>query len=712
MRRVLFILLSVVLVGGLSHWSAVQAQPVNVTFILNTATVPDTIPVAGSQIQLRGALVNSGTAPITWGNDSVNNMTNIGGDYWSKTIQLNTDDTLKYKFVVAYASGTGWEQNTTPPYSGLPADNRYFIVGTHSDTTVPVEFWNNGAAGRPQYFRPWDTEPADSISIYFRVNMGGPIARGTYQYQPATDTVGVRGGASQGTGELHWSPTFYLTKESKADNGDGYTVPPSWFWSGRVLIPKDSVTEGEDISYKFIIGYDWTTPGGDQRSEQLDGTKYPGGNRHFTIPVGKKDTTLKWVFFGDETPIGRLNTDTVIVTYRANLARAIQTGGFSIGDTLYVRSGYFGTSTEGGRRKTMERAGGSTYIVIDTVVTKTGETFDYQYYAVKNAQEIRENYYNFFYTGDQSGEAEKRQVIVPGLTFSVYDTATGVAAENRQPVFPNARALAQNVLVKYEVNLKPVFYQIAKGDTLHDIQGSFNIYEGVRDSILNWGVFINGPAVGGWNNPGTSDWDFGLYNNPDKKMFDDGTHGDMVAGDTIFTRDVQCSPDSVSIGSKWQVGQVFKFGVRGGDNEGGSGGFGNNHSENIVDTDTMYTIHSQFGSINPAFYNAWDYNNEQPAGPQGVITDKGLPKTYSLSQNYPNPFNPSTKIEFAIPTSGLVTLRLYNVLGQEVATIVNEKLEVGSYHVTFDASKMPSGVYIYRLTAGNFVSAKKMVLLK
>ena len=88
------------------------------------------------------------------------------------------------------------------------------------------------------------------------------------------------------------------------------------------------------------------------------------------------------------------------------------------------------------------------------------------------------------------------------------------------------------------------------------------------------------------------------------------------------------------------------------------------------------------------------------------------PETYTLSQNYPNPFNPSTKIEFALPATSFVTLKIYNVLGQEVASLVSQTLTAGSYEVTFNASRLPSGTYMYRVEAGNFVSTKKMVLVK
>ena len=90
----------------------------------------------------------------------------------------------------------------------------------------------------------------------------------------------------------------------------------------------------------------------------------------------------------------------------------------------------------------------------------------------------------------------------------------------------------------------------------------------------------------------------------------------------------------------------------------------------------------------------------------------GIPEVYALSQNYPNPFNPSTVINFSIPESGLVTLKIYNVLGQEVVELVNDVKSAGSYEVTFDASNLTSGMYVYTITSGNYSATKKMMLLK
>jgi hypothetical protein len=86
--------------------------------------------------------------------------------------------------------------------------------------------------------------------------------------------------------------------------------------------------------------------------------------------------------------------------------------------------------------------------------------------------------------------------------------------------------------------------------------------------------------------------------------------------------------------------------------------------------------------------------------------------SYSLSQNYPNPFNPTTTISYSIKENDLVQLKVYDILGREVAVLVNEDQKSGSYQITFNASNLPSGIYFYKLTSGNFTETKKLILLK
>ena len=98
--------------------------------------------------------------------------------------------------------------------------------------------------------------------------------------------------------------------------------------------------------------------------------------------------------------------------------------------------------------------------------------------------------------------------------------------------------------------------------------------------------------------------------------------------------------------------------------------------------------------------------------PTSVENENVAPNNFELAQNYPNPFNPSTIISFSIPSSAFTSLKVYDILGNEVATLLNEEKPAGEYNLTFDASSLTSGVYLYRINSGNFSKMKKMILLR
>ena len=104
--------------------------------------------------------------------------------------------------------------------------------------------------------------------------------------------------------------------------------------------------------------------------------------------------------------------------------------------------------------------------------------------------------------------------------------------------------------------------------------------------------------------------------------------------------------------------------------------------------------------------------------PDGIMMTKQFifsyvgPKEFKLEQNFPNPFNPTTTIQYQLPQDAKVTLKVYDILGSEVATLINAEQEAGYYEVNWNASNLASGVYIYRLQTGSFVSEKKMMLLR
>ena len=101
------------------------------------------------------------------------------------------------------------------------------------------------------------------------------------------------------------------------------------------------------------------------------------------------------------------------------------------------------------------------------------------------------------------------------------------------------------------------------------------------------------------------------------------------------------------------------------------------------------------------------YNN-----PTSISENNNLPNEFTLKQNYPNPFNPATNIEFSIPQKSFVTLKVFDILGNKISTIISKKMSPGNYKVTFDASELSSGIYFYKLTSQNFSKISKMVLLK
>lgn len=117
-----------------------------------------------------------------------------------------------------------------------------------------------------------------------------------------------------------------------------------------------------------------------------------------------------------------------------------------------------------------------------------------------------------------------------------------------------------------------------------------------------------------------------------------------------------------------------------------------------IDTDSLVTTSEVFSFV---------------VGTLAISDDlQGIPTEYSLSQNYPNPFNPVTMIKYGLPVSGDVTIRITNILGEEIVTLINETQPAGPHQVQWDANKYSSGVYFYRIQANDFQQVKKCLLIK
>jgi hypothetical protein len=153
---------------------------------------------------------------------------------------------------------------------------------------------------------------------------------------------------------------------------------------------------------------------------------------------------------------------------------------------------------------------------------------------------------------------------------------------------------------------------------------------------------------------------------------------------------------------------LYKYGINWGDaaNNGGGNdneaGFATNHTLQMTKYLSSATVVDTFGTMGVSVIQ----------DPVGVKEIPVIPTKYELQQNYPNPFNPLTTITYGIIKEAFVTLKVYNVLGVEVATLVSEKQNAGTFSASFDASGFSSGMYFYKITAGDFVSTKKMILVK
>jgi hypothetical protein len=407
---------------------------------------------------------------------------------------------------------------------------------------------------------------------------------------------------------------------------------------------------------------------------------------------------------------GPVHMDWISFQAYVDLGPAVQKRGFTYGDTVEVRVGGFNTAAEL-YRFPLTRVGISSIYrcALLPVLTTMNDTLDYSYFAKKNGKDNWEVFYNFSYAGLNQSEAQYRQVAVTKSAVIVRDTVRSRATDiRRSPFFRNKSVLAQDVTVTLTCDLRPAYWHLKLGgEMLHDIQGLLGVSN--PDSVLIHGVAVNGPITGSWSNSLGSDWGAHLMTLENKRMVDDGTNGDAVAGDSVFSITFQFYRDSADV-----VGQEFKFGLGGGDNEGG---YGNNHVENMDDFLAVSTLDAQFGSIDPFFYSEWDFARKRVK--TGVAADRVfLPGRPSLAQNYPNPFNPSTTLRYALPSRGPVSLTVFNLKGERVAVLLDgEVLPAGMHAAVWNGTglngeAMAAGVYLARLEAGSGVQVRKMLLVK
>ena len=659
--------------------------PVDVTFRVNSSTVEGIVD-STSGVDLRGTVTQ-------WGPGT--NLDNVGGDYWELTISLYANTAYEYKYgaqTVDPLDGTVtdfWENDI--PGADYQGGNRTFTTGTDA-LVLDLDYLGSGPDNNvPPY------TPTDSVDVFFRVNMSQ-----FSDFNPAVHEPSIVGHVSE------WFPGAYpLTREGSSDYWNVHLkFSQGYIDSTDTLLIDPAWSEDEYGMHMYRFCYDGYGHDFWGNTENLGGAYFPDNeNRTIYFHSGLGDTTVQWAYWNDAGPEPFGGTTALVpFTLTTDVSNAVTANGFELGDTLLVKYGYGGTAPIAVTDTLSQVPFSYDYtLVLDTLTVDLARGLYYNYYRIKNGTEYREIFYNFAYDGSDAALAERRFHDLSGASsnaaYTIADDVDSRDNPRRQPLFRNTDQLGQAVTVTYSVDLRPAYYQVLAGDTLEDIQGDHDVT--VADSVFAWGVWINGPATGGW-----AGWGSTLHGTADQMMHDDGTTGgDLVAGDSVYS--VQFDYETTDV-----VGQEFKFGIDAGDNEGG---YGNNHIENIDVANPV--VMSYFGSIDPVFYDAWDYDTNTPNLAVDELED-AMPTIFSLSNNYPNPFNPSTKIQFTVPVGAELTLNIYNILGQTVATIHNGYAKPGTYTLTWNGRDMngklvPSGVYLYELDAGAyFHSVKKMTILK
>ena len=284
--------------------------------------------------------------------------------------------------------------------------------------------------------------------------------------------------------------------------------------------------------------------------------------------------------------------------------------------------------------------------------------------------------YKFYYTPN-TWENDPNKIYV--LTQADYDAGEAVVA----------RPFNDGTLSTVTNQATEVLFQV-------DVDGAVSAINSLPFPVINTVRLAGGTSPLQWPGAGWPDGDIGLT----FECFDDGTNGDKVAGDLIFSRTLTFPAYTIFLVS-------YKFGINYGDAVNNGGG---NDNENAIGSNHQFNL----------FPTAWYCETLDTFGTMGLkdfpvdvepITET-LPSAYALEQNFPNPFNPSTTINFSIPVEGFVTLDIYNAIGQKVASIVNETKSAGTYRVDFDAATLTSGIYFYKISVGNFTETKKMILMK
>lgn len=628
-----------------------------VTLQLNTATLPDTVD-AMDEIQVRGAIDGTGgfTLPdgnvIDWNDNTTLKPANIGGDYWQISFQIPDNAELQFKFYNQLAEDHligGWEEG----------GNHVLAAGT-GDTTLTLHFFEKGD-DKPYDWRPYEMKE-DSVAVWFRVYMNteSAVAAG---YDPAASQIAVRGDALGGLSPLDWGANkVILSQESSSDAQPGYHL-----FSGVAYYP--TAAAGMTQPYKFIIGN--------------EGWESSISDRTFTVP--DHDTTLHWVYFDNSKPVTSQPVSHNVI-FSVDLTPLEEIGIFSRarGDTLQVRGAFNGWGCSNLDLCLLQRIEENFFEGIMPLTLVPGTEVAYKYFIDFNNEPFIQEF------GKEPPSGWEEPITTTGSDrIFVFADGTGdqfLGDQRFNDIFEgNIIPAGNDIAITFSVDMTPALNNDADP---FDPAGGDSVFVTFGDPIWRF----------------TQDLE--ETDHMRSLLTDDDADG-------IYTGTITISgPTYSGIQYQYTYGQGNELFTEPGQGLGSEPGRRR----------TRFVVPNSDGS----WPTAWAFPQEtfepeqtalpfeeNPALATGIETVEGeVPTRISLSQNFPNPFNPSTTFEYTLDRTMEVKVRVYDVLGRVVATLVDGVQPAATYRVTFDAGDLASGLYLYRLETPNQVITRRMVLLK
>ncbi|MFA5834090.1 MAG: T9SS type A sorting domain-containing protein [Bacteroidota bacterium] len=615
-----------------------------------------------------------------------------GDSLYTATFSIPSWKFLKYKFVRIRTGGEDWESSS----------DRLVENVTGPTTVLPVVFFNN-------------YDPAHG-QVTFRVNM--KVQARLKNFDTAKDSVFLRGNFYSGPGN------WWETNSMKLSDANGDSIYEGTFDVGAV--PKRL---GQ---FKYIMR------GATAAGDRWEVDKADGVNKDRTDTISTTPKTLAVVWFnGDSTSVYFDNN----ITFQVQMREQMKKGTFvKTTDSVVVRGDFNGW-------------GGKTHVLADA----DGDSIYTGTFNIASAKKIIYKFVKIGVGGDMWPSSPDRvadnltgpTTLLPVVFFNNYDPSHGqvtfrvnMKVQAKLKVFSPAK---DSVFLRGNFYSGPGNWWETNSMKLSDANGD-SIYEGTFDvgavpkRLGQFKYIMRGATAGG------DRWEI------DKA---DGVNKDRT--DTISTTPktlavVWFNGDSTSVyfdnnitfrvnmRSQLKLNKFKKATdsviVRGDFNGWG----GKTHVLADADGDSIYSgvfnvpsakkIIYKYVKVTPAG-DVWPSSPDRVAdnltGPTtmlplvwfnndstltGINSEESIVLKYELNQNYPNPFNPSTTIKYSIENSGMVSLKVFNLLGQQVATLVNQELEAGHHTAIFNATGLSSGVYFYKIEAGTFSSLKKMVILK